>query len=101
MTKQERKKIWVSRIAEYRSSGQKVREWCKEHGVNPNQLWYWLRKENNHTSSEPKFSWLPVGLNGDDSQESLTVTVGQVLIDVKPGFDQKLLLDVVRTLTQL
>ncbi|WP_420825483.1 IS66 family insertion sequence element accessory protein TnpA [Thermanaerosceptrum fracticalcis] len=43
MTKAERQKEWETRIAEYRASGQSVKEWCAAHNVKPQQLWYWLR----------------------------------------------------------
>jgi hypothetical protein len=95
MTKVERQNIWVSRIAEFKASGQSVPAWCTAHDVNPNQLWYWLRKEN---KASAETTWLPLDLSDADFQNSLLVRVGQIAVEVKPGFDPKLLLDVVRTL---
>ncbi len=52
MTKAERQALWETRIAEYKKSGQSVREWCATHeDVNPKQLWYWLQKYKNQDVS--------------------------------------------------
>ncbi|MFO7802404.1 MAG: hypothetical protein R6V55_08935 [Desulfovermiculus sp.] len=97
MTKVERKNQWAARIAEFKVSGQSVRAWCADHGVNPRQMWYWLKKERQE-SADPKLSWLPLDLSNASLQNALVIRIGRVAIDVKPGFDPKLLLDVVKTL---
>ncbi|AOQ22925.1 hypothetical protein MTAT_24380 [Moorella thermoacetica] len=61
MTKAELQKLWENRIAEYRASGQSVKEWCASHDdVTPRQLWYWLRKFKNQKDTSPITRWLPV-----------------------------------------
>ncbi len=97
MTKVERQNLWAARIAEFKDSGQSVRAWCEGHGVNPRQLWYWLKKEKQE-SIDSKLSWLPLDLSDASLQNALVIRIGRVTIDVKPGFDPKLLLDVVKTL---
>ena len=97
MTKAELRELWETRITEYKESGQSVRQWCADTGVIPHQLWYWLRKEKQ--TSEGTVSWLPVDLAVCDRLDSLLVRVGRATIDVRPGFDPKLLLDVVNTLS--
>jgi len=99
MTKKETRHLWKARIAEYKSSGQSASTWCAAHNLNPRQLWYWLRKEKQGTSETTALSWLPVKLNDENHHKSLLVKVGQVTVEVKPGFDPKLLLDVVKTLS--
>ena len=39
-----RAKQWSQQIADCQSSGQTVRTWCAEHGVNIKSYYYWLRK---------------------------------------------------------
>lgn len=36
--------VWVSMIQECRSSGQTVKEWCREHDISVNSYYYNLRK---------------------------------------------------------
>ena len=98
MIRTECRELWESRIAEYKASRQGVTAWCEEHNVNPQQLYYWLKKENKQTISETSLMWLPLEIDNKEAQSSLLITVGQVAIEVKAGFDPKLLLDVVNTL---
>lgn len=97
MTKADIKIQWAARIAEYKASGQSVPVWCAEQGVKPSRLWYWLRKER-QASSGTEISWLPLDLSEAGLQTSLLVRVGRVAVEVRPGFNPKLLVDVVNTL---
>ncbi len=63
MTKAERQKEWESRIAEYRASGQSVKEWCTANDIKPERLWYWLRKHRIKKDSSLKIlQWEHNGL---------------------------------------
>ena len=97
MTKAEQQNTWAVRVAEFKSSGQSVSAWCTAHDVKIHQLRYWLRKEK-QPYEEGIFTWLPLDLSEAGFQTSLLVRVGQVTLEVRPGFDPKLLLDVVKTL---
>ncbi len=96
MTRAERRKLLEARIAEFKASGQNVTAWCENHDINPQQLYYWLRKER--AIPETKLMWLPLEVDNGECQNSLLVKVGQVTVVIKPGFDPKLLVDVVDTL---
>ncbi|GFN22536.1 IS66 family insertion sequence element accessory protein TnpA [Thermanaeromonas sp. C210] len=105
MTRAELQKLWEARIAEYRESGQSVKEWCAFHeGISPTQLWYWLRKFKNQTPSPPEISnrWLPVEISEEGSPEqALLVKIGPASIEIRPGFDPDLLTKVVQVLVSL
>ncbi len=67
MTRAERQKEWEQRIAKYRASGQSVTEWCAANDVNPERLWYWLRKYKTPKETAPfmkSTQWLPVEISG-------------------------------------
>lgn len=40
---------WRQVIAECRSSGQSIKEWCKEHSLKESQYYYWLRVIRNES----------------------------------------------------
>lgn len=106
MTKTERQKEWERRITQYRDSGKSVREWCAENNVSAERLWYWLRKykTNKDASLVESNQWLPVEVREHspiEKNNSLTVKVGEALIEVKAGFDPTLLSQVVRVLGAL
>jgi len=92
-----RKVTWEHRMAAYKSSGQSARRWCAENGVNVTQLYYWLKKE----STPAEQAWLPVEIKGPATESAMTIRVGEVTVEVKPGFDPDLLLRVVKTLGAL
>jgi len=99
VTKSELRDLWASRVAEFKSSGKSVPVWCVANGVSIHQMRYWLRKEQ--TSASKAISWVPIDISNAGLQGFLLVRVGQVAVEVKPGFDPKLLLDVLRTLAVL
>jgi transposase-like protein len=105
MTQAENRKQWAKLIQEYEASGQGVREWCEAHGLKPDRVWYWLRKHRSEKGSPQVRSgqWLPVEVaeQGPTIQDdALVVKVGSVSIQVRPGFDQALLTQVVSALIE-
>ncbi|MGI9863088.1 helix-turn-helix domain-containing protein [Moorella naiadis] len=107
MTKAELQELWATRIAEYQTRGQSVKEWCASRkGISPRQLWYWLRKYKNQNGVTPEKAnrWLPVEISEQTSKvhgNSLLVRIGRAGIEVSPGFDQALLARVVMVLVEL
>ncbi len=106
MTQEERREVWIARIKDYRSSGERAATWCERHGVTPRQLWYWMQKlkrtdESKQATRQPK--WIPIHLDetSPDGTSPLLVKVGSATIEVRPGFDPSLLADVVRALKAL
>jgi hypothetical protein len=103
MRKAERQKEWENWIAQYRDSGESAKEWCAANNVKPNRLWYWLRKHKANKDA-PLFKsnqWLPVEVreHAPTGQDNfLMIRVGEARIEVKPGFDPALLVQVVRAL---
>ena len=100
------RKKWQARVADFKASGKTTTEWCAEHDLKPNQLRYWLRKYKE--TNEPlntQSQWLKVEI--DDNQVSschdntLIVRIGKAVIEVKQGYDKKLLSDLVSTLSEL
>ena len=43
-TSQEKINLWTSRIMECRKSGLPDTRWCKENGIAPSSLYYWINK---------------------------------------------------------
>ena len=104
ISKAELRKQWEERVAEYRSSGLSVTEWCKERDLKPHQLRVWLRKfkpaENAVGLVPSKWMALEIGSPGShDSANCLLVKVGHAVIEVRSGFNPSLLSEVVRSLS--
>lgn len=103
MTQAENRQMWQSRVAEFKASGQTATAWCIDQGIKVHQLRYWLHKfKSEYESAKKQTQWLSVEigeLKADKPQEALPIRVGKATIEVRPGFDPKLLSDVVKTLS--
>ena len=102
VSKNELRKQWEEHIAEFRKSGQSAPTWCTAHGIKLHRFRYWLRKfpAKGFTEASGAIRWLAVEKDESPLEESgLTLQVGTVWIEIKPGFNPTLLKQVVRVLT--
>lgn len=100
-----KQEIWNNRISAYKSSGLTQNVFCKEQRISRRQLNYWLQKDAaREIEPERTTQWLPVKLNNEGlnyNDGSLNIKIGIATIEVKPGFNQKFLLDVLNTVRSL
>ncbi|MFB5764158.1 IS66 family insertion sequence element accessory protein TnpA, partial [Paenibacillus medicaginis] len=94
---------WIARVADYKASGQTMKAWCATQGVTLNQLKYWLRtlKSRPVSTSESPASFIPLALRETARTEvapSLSLQIGGVRLEVRPGFDPQLLRSIVAAL---
>lgn len=109
MNKEELRKDWEMKIAEFKASGQTQAKWCAAHNLNIHQLRYWLKRfrsngttETTETKTLSDSKWLPIDISEQQgSNNSLLVKVGEFSIEVQSGYDPALFLDVVRKLKSL
>lgn len=104
MTKSELRKEWETRIGEFKDSGQSGAAWCAENNVNVHQFYYWMRRFKTSESTEAQSSkWLSLEVSNQvqETTNNLLVRVGEVTIEVKPGYNPELLLNVIRTIRTL
>lgn len=102
---EELRQKWAERVANFRASGQTTTEWCAANDIKVNQLRYWLRKhkkQEEENSSDMATPWLSVGMEHlAGASGSVVVKIGKAVLEVKPGFNKKLLQEVVSALTEL
>jgi len=104
VTKAELRETWEARVAAYRASGQSASEWCAAHQVTTRQLWYWMQKfKETKEKAAPSSQWITVKVDKEtqEAESALLVRIGSAAIEVKPGYNQTLFADVVRTLQTL
>ncbi len=89
------RKVWETRVAEFRASGLSVPQWCIKHDLKLHQLRYWLKKFNQGTT--PQVQWLPFDLS---EPAAISIRMAGAVIEVQPDFDPELLLRVVKTLSR-
>lgn len=94
---------WEHRVAEFKASGLSQSKWCRENDLSLHKLRYWLKKLDNNSSSscqEPSPKWISVSMEeiNQESNETLGIKIGEVVIEVKQGFNPSFLAEVIRTL---
>lgn len=100
MSDMEEQREWEARIAEFRASGMSGAGWCKEHGLNVRQFYYWITKlEKANQKPQGPAQWLRVEVGGHDAPADMVeVRIGKAVVEVRAGFDPELLAKVVQTL---
>jgi hypothetical protein len=102
MSRQERRDHWSKMIAQQHASGLSVTAWCREHAVNHATFGYWRKRlTETDNSPSPEARWLAIDRDEPShpaSDHTLTLRVGRVALDVRPGFDPRLLCDVLTVL---
>lgn len=97
-------KVWVSRITAFKQSGETIPKWCSRNNLKAHQLCYWIRKlETTEIENPISTEWFSVDIDQQpaESTGSVVVKVWPMDVEVKPGFNPELLIDVVRTLTRI
>lgn len=106
MSREGMAELWISRIDDYRASGETVVAWCKRQQVSPKQFYYWMRKLKKADQQMPpaggsKWVALSVGEPAPAEVPAISVRIGTVIVEVRPGFKPSVFADVVRTLKTL
>lgn len=108
MDKEHLHRQWMERIAQYRNSGLTMKAWCEQHGIKMDQLKYWLykRKRPTHETGAQagnRSPWIPLQVDESpsDNTSSIRISIGSACIDIRPGFEPSLLVDVVKVLKAL
>jgi hypothetical protein len=99
--KEQRRHEWIARIADYRASGLTLSAWCTANHFTKEKLKYWLRKTKEDSSSAtltPPTRWVPLTVADQFSTSSLVVRVGPASIEIRAGFDPRLLREIVQAL---
>ncbi|MCH8515965.1 MAG: hypothetical protein LAT68_06520 [Cyclobacteriaceae bacterium] len=68
--KQEKQQEMIELIERWRQSGKSVKGFCKQEGVSPSTLYYWLKKLNGNPKDNPMPTkgFVPFSLNESISQ---------------------------------
>jgi len=103
MRKEEVRAIWLERVEKFKVSGQTQTDFCVAQGLQIKQFSYWVRKYRTKEQIDGKSSlgWLELRVKEQTEKlqnNALNIRFGQAIVEVKPGFDQQLLLDVLKTL---
>ncbi|MBD7984575.1 hypothetical protein H9649_08285 [Sporosarcina sp. Sa2YVA2] len=97
----ELRKEWEGRISDFKLSGQSGAGCCAANQINLQQFYYWrkrLMSEDQLGNQSPDWVTFEVGKPTIDSYDHIRVLVGEVIIEVKQGYDSNLLVNLIRIL---
>jgi hypothetical protein len=93
--------LWRERIAAVQHSGITAKQWCQQNAIRPNLFYYWKHQISRVQNDVPKMDWIPAVVNEQPAQcgqDSITLRVAGVVIEVSSGFNPALLRAVVLAL---
>lgn len=105
---------WEEKLAEWKSSGQELRTWCKEHQIDVKKFNYWKSRLNVTGGNDPSPIFAEVSLSntqesrpagntshGTQIDNRLTLYCQGMRISIPDGFHPDTLLSLLRTLKRL
>ena len=102
MVTQDKRQLWEERVKAYLASGQTQKAWCLEQGLPVHQLQYWLKRFKAErvlvSSGSGRWVSLPDSIR---TGSGVSLRFGDVVLEVERGFDQDVLVDVIRSLMSL
>ena len=92
--------LWAGRISECRSSGQKVKDWCRENGICEQTYYKWQRRlfEMAQTQREVLFTEVTPVQAVRSGKVAVTVRIAGAVADIHPGADAATVETVLRIL---
>jgi cation transport regulator ChaB len=93
-------KEWEKLIKEVEKSGKSQAQWCREKNLKFKAFNYQYRKyrrDNQNEEENDKPNWIPVQFEATISSK-LNIRVGNAIIEIENGYDEKLLQTVVKSL---
>ncbi|MBD1371040.1 IS66 family insertion sequence element accessory protein TnpB [Hazenella sp. IB182357] len=101
MSRLDKRIEWKERVSAFQASGESISRWCAEQGVKDYQLRYLMKKFDTEVlKPSPATQWMAVdvGKGGGEPASTFSIYVGQVRIEVKPGFDPTMLSAILKVL---
>ena len=103
MSLDERKQMWQQRIEAYKLSGESnVKTWCKLNQVSSQSMYQWMKRLEVETINVAPSSTQWIAVEPSNASEKTTspliVTLGEVSIEIKEGFNRALFKEVLQIL---
>lgn len=91
--------MWRERVDGWRRSGDSAAEFAAKGGFAPSSLRYWASRFRRRGSKPTRFVQLVTASGVASVKPPLLIEVGSVRIHVAPGFDGRLLAEVVQAIS--
>jgi len=94
---------WRERVTSFLKAGKTQAQWSRENSIDPKQLSYWVRKFRKEDTvikknKDTKFIQANIITNTVPNRTNITVKIGIAEIEISPGFNKGLLVEVIKAL---
>ena len=94
---------WQKHVEGFKTSGLTREAYSKENGIRVYQLDYWRRKLSRRKKTPATISakqWVPINISDEPSEKDSHVDlwIGRVRVAIRPGFNSRLLAEVLRVI---
>ena len=89
---------WSRRVEACRNSGQRVSEWCAEHGIPVSTYYSWQRKVFQAVSSENEVCFAEIPMRAIGADIAARIQCGELQVDIHAGADAETIQTIIRAL---
>ena len=89
---------WSRRVEACRKSGQRVSEWCGEHGIPVSTYYSWQRKVFQTAVSENEVCFAEVSVRPAVAETAASIQCGELRVDTHTGADPETIRAIIRAL---
>ena len=89
---------WSRRVEACRSSGQRVSEWCREHGIPISTYYSWQRKVFQAAVSENEVCFAEVPVRVAAAETAACIQCGELRVDIHAGADTETIRAIIQAL---
>lgn len=89
---------WSQRVEACRKNGQRVSEWCGEHGIPVSTYYSWQRKVFQAAVSENEVCFAEVPVRAAATETAACVQCGELRVDIHAGADTETIRAIIQAL---
>lgn len=96
-------KQWRQHVESYRSSGLTRKAYCERNQIKESTFGYWCKKMKRTEQGLDKClepMWIPLQVS-EERSSGINIRFGNITLEIKPGFDKTLLVELLRTIGAL
>lgn len=89
---------WCRRVEACRQSGQRVSEWCGEHGIPVSTYYSWQRKVYQAAVSENEVCFAELPIRAANTDTVASIQCGEMRVDIHAGADTETIRAIIQAL---
>ena len=89
---------WSRRVEACRNSGQRVSEWCGEHGIPVSTYYSWQRKVFRAVSAEDEVYFAEIPIRPASGETAASIHCGELRVNIHAGADAETIQTIIRAL---